>query len=560
MRDTSHSSRQEYLLQAAWSRRSRILVFGALVGLAVVATGCQSVLKDILSGDECGDHAVCERHAAAAGVGAAAAGAAAAYLQRKQDSPSEPWPWEKPEDQAEMDAELEDLARKNKPTRLKMEEVEEPAEPVNEEGEAESKDKDEEKDKERKKPGEPEEKDRKKPARQEEKPSTRATEEQEETAPESEETPAEGDKEETKTPSVELEKPDRGGKKPEKPDGGGKKPEKPAEEKKVKAPAEKYVPVTTVGDVTVLVNPETGKVAVAGARLIGGKDENGYWLTQDGRVVIYNERTGNASISDGSFSLEREGKTYTLASGEKLVSFDGKGGFEVTDGHFSVARDGSMFGISKDNKVVVFDRASGEFHVSDGRFTMEHQGTSYTVTKDNKVITYDRATGDFKVSDGHYVLQREKSVTVFTKDKVQLTYDENRGTGTVKVWGQKGELKVGAGRQGSWLVDGKVRGSIDGTPTTFKVSAQQYQLPNTAGHGFRGGVDIQQKNFGLTLNYGKDETMRTFSADVRNRDWTVGFSRQGDDETYRAGWRNVFVSYGEQAGGRVSMAGYTRRF
>jgi len=147
MRDSIDVSRPACRLQAARSSCSRVLVIGALVGLAIAATGCQSVLKDILSGDECGDHAVCERHAAAAGAGAAAAGAAAAYLQRKQDSPSEPWPWEKPEDQAEMDAELEELARKDKPSRLKMEEVEEPTEPVKEEGEAESKDK--EKDEER---------------------------------------------------------------------------------------------------------------------------------------------------------------------------------------------------------------------------------------------------------------------------------------------------------------------------------------------------------------------------------------------------------------------------
>ncbi|MCK9357261.1 MAG: hypothetical protein M0R22_09010 [Dehalococcoidia bacterium] len=527
----------------------RLLLLGALLGLALMATGCQSVLKDILSGDECGDHAVCERNAAAAGAGAAVAGAAAAYVQKKQDNPSEPWPWEKPEDEAEMDAELEELA-KGKKVRLKMQEPEELTEPL-EEPEEETKSKK----KEPEKPAGPvKDKDGTKPAKQEEEPSTEPVEEQEETTSDSEETTDKGKEEEKdqETPSVEVEKPDRGKDK--------KKQEKPEEKKKVKAPAEKYVPVTSVGDVTVLVDPATGKVAIGGGRFIGGKDENGYWLTQDGKVVLYNERTRNATVTDGVFTLEKEGKSYTLTSGNKLLSSDGKGGFEVSDGHFTVARDGSAFGITKDNKVVAYDRASGDFVVSDGRFTAEHTDKSYTLTKDNKVITFDRATGNVKISDGHYVLQRENSVTVFTKDKVQLTYNERAGTGSVKVWGQKGELKVGAGREGSWLVDGKVKGSIDGTPTTFKVSAEQYRLPDAGQRGFRGGVDIQQKDRGLTLTYGKDDVSRTFSADVRNRDWTVGFSRAGDNETYRAGWRNVFVSYGRESGGSATMAGYTRKF
>jgi hypothetical protein len=308
------------------------------------------------------------------------------------------------------------------------------------------------------------------------------------------------------------------------------------------------------------VNPETGKVAIGGGRYIGGKDENGYWITQDGKVVLYNERTGNATVSDGHFTAEKDGKTYTLTRDNKLVSYDGKGGFEISDGRFSLGRDGSAYGITKDNKVIAYDRASGNFIVSDGRFTVDGKDTTYTVTKDNKVVAYDRVTGNFKVSDGHFVVQRENSVTVFTKDKVQLTYNERNGAGSVKVWGQRGEVTVGAGRQGGWLVDGKVKGSINGTPTTFKVSAEQYRLPDTGQQGFKGGVDIQQKNTGLTLTYGKDEATRAFSADVRNRDWTVGFSRNGDNEAYRAGWRNVFVSYGHEAGGRLSMAGYTRRF
>ena len=532
-------------------RLLRVLLLGALVGLAVMATGCQSVLKDILSGDECGDHAVCERNAAAAGAGAAVAGAAAAYVQKKQDNPSEPWPWETDADKAEMDAELEELA-KGKGLRLKQQVSEQPSEPLEEQEETETKSKK----KEPEQLTEPfEEQHGTEPDKQEPEQSTEPVEEQEETKPDSEEPPDEGKEEEQKeqeTPSVEVEKPDRGKDK--------KKQEKPEEARKAKAPAEKYVPVTSVGDVTVLVDPATGKVAIGGGRFIGGKDENGYWLTQDGKVVLYNERTRNATVTDGVFTLEKDGKSYTLTSGNKLLSSDGKGGFEVSDGNFTVAKDGSAFGMTKDNKVVAYDRASGNFVVSDGRFTAEHADKSYTLTKDNKVITFDRASGNFKISDGHYVLQRENSVTVFTRDKVQLTYNERAGTGSVKAWGQRGELKVGAGRQGNWLVDGKVKGSIDGTPTTFKVSAEQYRLPDTGQRGFRGGVDIQQKDFGLTMNYGKDEATRTFSADVRNRDWTVGFSRNGDNEAYRAGWRKVFVSYGREAGGHVSMAGYTHKF
>jgi len=572
-----------------------ILLISLLVSLAIAATGCQSILTDMLAGDACGDHSVCGSKAAAAGVGAAVAGAAAAYLQRKEDDPEGPWPWEK--DSAEMDAELEELAGDEK-TRLAEVKTatnaagghEAPAvtPPAEEQPEQ---------------PAEP-------------------TEEPQESTPESEEQ-IETDGDGASASSDQGE----GGESDSPVDKSEEQPAK-SDKDKVKSPATTYVPVGSAGDVTILMDPKTQKIAVSDGTYIGGKDKNGYWITGDNKIVIYNSDTGKATVSDGQFTASHEGTTYTVTNDNKVLSYDQKGnikisdghftatrdattyavtrdnkvieydqmtgGFKVTDGHFTATHEGTIYSVTKDNKILEYDQASGNVKVSDGHFTATRDGTAYAVTKDNKILSYDEASGnikvsdghftasregtvysatrdnkvltynqgsgDFKVSDGHYVLEREGSTTAFTKDNVAVEYDRDLHMVAVTTKGQRGELTLGGGRDGQFALDGSIKGSLHGTPTTYGVTAARYNLPETGGQGFAGGLSLEQKDFEFHAAYLREGQETQFSVDVRKEDWTVGFQRANDAKTYNLGYRDVKLGFEEGGGRTLTTAGYTRRF
>ncbi len=574
-------------------RATRCFALATLLVMLVCATGCQAVLCDVLSGDTCGDHEVCGHKAAAAGVAAGAVGAAGAYLQRKEDDPDSPWPWDK--DSAEFDRELDDLSRDE----------------ASQSGGLKA-NQDVPGDNEESPPGEP-------PTGETAKGPGESPEQQEETTSEAEEggqTPEGGN-----TPSEDGEKVDASEHMAEQQPVKGDK-DKP------KSPAATYVSLANVGDVTVLMDPTTGKIAVSNGTFVGGKDKNGYWITDDNKVVIYNSDTGQATVSDGQFTATRDGTTYTVTDDNKVLSYDASGNLKVSDGHFTASRDattytvtqddkvleynqmtggftvsdghftatheGSVYSVTKDNRILQYDQANGNLKISDGHFTATHEGTVYSVTKDNRILQYDQANGNLKVSDGHftasrdgtvysvtqddkvlmfnqgsgdfrvsdgsYVLEREGSTTAFTKDNVAVEYDRDLHMVAVTTKGHGGQLTLGAGRDGQYALDASIKGSAHGTPTTFGVTAVRYNLPETGGQGFSGGVSLEQKDFELHASYVNEPQQTKLSVDVRKEDWTVGFERTGDTKTYNLGYRDVKLGFEEGGGRTLTTAGYTRRF
>lgn len=588
----------------------RILLLGVLMALLAMATGCQSVLKDILLGDTCGDHEVCGRHAAAAGAAAGIAGAAGTYLQRKEDDPTGPWPWEK--DSAEFDRELDELTEDRSGAGGVKSAGQPAGSGVNDvtEGPEESIEdilKDEE-------PPEGDSgatgpADEQKPGKDEG--SQPEGEEDYEEEPDRSKTD-EGEQPEDKDASKDKE--------------GGK--QKDTGKDKVTSPAATYVPLTTVGDVTILMDPKTHKISVSNGTYIGGKDQNGYWITDGGNVVMYNNETGKATVSDGQFTATRDGTTYTVTDDNKVLKYDQNGnltvsdghftatregmtyavtsdnkiieyhqesgGFKVTDGHFTATHEGTVYSVTRDNRILEYDKASGNIKISDGHFTASHEGTVYSVTRDNKILEFNQASGDinvsdghftatrdgtvysvtrdnkilefnqgsgdFKVTDGHYVLEHEGSTTAFTKDNVAVEYDRDLHMVAVNTKGQRSDVTLALGRGGQYGVDATVKGSMDGTPTTFGVTAARYNLPETGGQGFAGGLRLEQKDFEFRAAYVREMQERQLNIDIRKDDWSAGFMRSEDTKQYYVGYRDVKVTHEEGMGRTLTMGGVTRRF
>ena len=388
----------------------RVLLLVLLLGLAAVATGCDEIMADILTGDGCGSHDVCSRKAAAAGTGAAVVGAAGAYLQRIEDSSESPLPWD--QDEAEWEAEFDNAlsdktvirdesAPWDDPGELDLDEdIEDILGPEEKSGE----------------PGTG--------TATKEPPGTSHTHdskpdvEREGGYPEEPDESAKGELDAQADASDE-------GKGGDKAETGEKKPTVGTE--KPKSPAAPYVPVATLGDVTILVDPDTGKVAVSNGTYIGGKDRNGYWITDNDQVVSYNNETGEASISNGQFTAEKDGTTYTLTDDGKVLSYDKEGHLKVSDGHFAATRDQETFAVTKDNKVISYDHMTGDMKITDGHFTATRESDVYTVTKDNKILHFNKNNGDIVISDGHFTAVRENDVYTIGKDNTILHFNKNNG-------------------------------------------------------------------------------------------------------------------------------------
>ncbi len=643
----------------------RCVLFALLLMLLMMATGCDDIFADMLSGEGCGTHDVCTTKAATAGIAATLMGLAGTYIQKQEDAPTAPWPWDKDQSDfdAELDAELDeaDIAGvkpleegpagggdevtggteetiedilgpdthpesdtvDTKPSGETQDQgaVDDGTAPWDKEGQSADTGQDDEAG------------------------STRP-----DTAPidesELEEYGLDGLMDDDKGADGAVKTPTGGGKEPEAESAGdsGDKAEGAeggeggtGDKDKPASPAAPYVPLTTIGNVTILEDPDTGRIAVQGGSYVGGKDQDGYWITDDNKIVRYDPDTGKYTVSDGHFTASHEGTTYTVtkdntvliydhvnegltirdgsfiavregtmyavtddnkvlafdqATGEfvvsdghftashdgttyavtndnKILSYDeATGNVKVSDGHFTATREGTTYAVTDDNKILTYDESTGNVKVSDGHFTATREGTIYTVTKDDKILTYNEASGDFTVSDGHYVLDREGSVTAFTKDNVKIQYDQDTHGVLVTAGGPGGELAVGADGSGQWGAEGTIKGSMDGTPTTFGLSATRYNLPETGEQGFAGGVSLEQEDFELHAGYIQDSGERAFGVEVRKDDWTVGFQRSetfgpqatGDTKSYNLGWRDVKLGFEEGQGGTLSTAGFTHRF
>ncbi|MBN1856074.1 MAG: hypothetical protein JW846_03875 [Dehalococcoidia bacterium] len=589
-------------------RLLRFALFILLLMLLTMATGCADIFADVLSGDGCGTHDVCSTKAATAGVGATLMGLAGTYLQKQEDAPSTPWPWDK--DQSEFDADLDDEFNDE----MDISRVKHPEEEAGGGGLDDGADDTIE---DILGPGdEPE------AGTTDTKPSEDGTapwDKEDQSAgteqdkkPEEQEVADDGtapwDKEEQSADTGQDKTPDDDqssegvDKQPEEATEGSKETTKEGAEtgasgdkEKPTSPAAPYVPVTTVGDVTILTDPDTGRIAVQGGKYIGGKNQDGYWITDNNKIVQYDPGTGKYTVSDGHFTATHEGSTYTVTKdntvlvydhvneglsisngkftavregtmyavteGNKILAFDqATGEFAVTDGHFTAKHEDTTYAVTKDNVILTYDEASGNIKVSDGQFTATREGTVYSVTQDNKILTYDRNSGNFKVSDGHYVLERDGSITAFTKDNVKIEYDKDSHGVMVTTTSGRSEVAVGASQDGQWGVDGTFKGSIDGKPTTFGVTATRYNVPETGQQGFAGGVSLEQKNFELHAQYIKESQQSGLGIDVRKDDWSVGFQKMGDTKNYNLGWRDVQLGFEEGGGRTLSTAGYTRRF
>jgi len=400
-----------------------------------------------------------------------------------------------------------------------------------------------------------------------------------------------------------------------------------AETKKDKAKTltDGYVHVTTVGNVQILINPKTKKIAIGNGTYIGGKDDKGYWVTGDGQVVACNPETGDVQVSAGQYSVQKEGTTYTVTDDNKVISYNKETGefnvsdghftakkedttytvtkdnkvlifnednkefnvsdghftakkegtvytatkdnkvltfnednkeFKVSDGHFTAKKEGTVYTATKDSKVLTFNEDNKEFKVSDGHFTVKKEGTFYTATKDNKVLTFNEQNNDFKVSDAHYTLEGKDKVITFTKDKVKLTYDRNQQTGTVSRWGSKYGVNVTAGQKGQWGVGATYKGSVDGTPTTFEVSADKYQLPGSGETGFNARANMVQKDFGVTTEFAKDNQGKSWGVGVRIKDWDMAYQDTPQGKAYGVSYKKFFYIKEPDK----KLFGYQKRF
>jgi len=218
--------------------------------------------------------------------------------------------------------------------------------------------------------------------------------------------------------------------------------------------------------------------------------------------------------------------------------------------------ESTNYTVTMDNKVLTFNEKNNEFKVSDGHYTVKKDDTVYTATKDNKVITFNEKNNDFKVSDAHYTVESKDKVITFTKDKVKLTYDRNQQTGTISRWGSKYGVNVTAGQKGQWGVGATYKGSVDGTPTTFKLSAGEYQMPSSGETGFKARADMIQKDFGVTTQFAKDNQGKTWNVGVNIKKWNLNYGDTPQGETYGVTYKKFFFL----KEGDKKLYGYKKRF